>query len=297
MISAAGKLRELLAGPGLLVVPECYSALTARLVETEGFKAAYCGGSAMAGMHLAVPDHGLVTTTELVGMARQIAAAITIPLIADADMAGETPLNVMRTIRDFERAGVAGVHLEDAVNPMHLGIHFENRVDPMHPRSIDRIQSVDRMCARIAAAIKARSDSDFVIIARTDELFNGGSVEAAIERGQAYAEAGADLFFPCRTPPSELARIAAAVPIPLVDLNLPVLVAAASPLKVEFVTGHAVLVAARIQRDMLRELSAYGEFQDLAGRRLPMDEYRRLVRDEEYVDLAWNLHADEVETP
>src|SRR5271167_2353946 len=109
-------LREVLAEPGLIVVAECYSVLTARVVEEAGFPATYIGGQAMGAMHAAVPDHGVVALSELLGFASAIAGSISIPLISDADQGGETPLNVRRTVRDFEHAGVAAIHIEDTIN-------------------------------------------------------------------------------------------------------------------------------------------------------------------------------------
>jgi 2-methylisocitrate lyase-like PEP mutase family enzyme len=294
-------LREILADPGLEIVPECYSALTGRIVEEAGFRATYCGGSAMGGMHYAVPDHGLLTLTELIEVVARVAAAVSIPVISDADQGGETSLAVTRTVKCFERAGVSGIHIEDTLNPKHLGIH-RNSVSPERLERYERLQPVAEMCARIGAAADARIDPDFVIIARTDELFNGGSVDAAIERGICYAEAGADAFMCLRMPAEEISRIAEAVPLPLVDTNVPAPVGVATPLKLSLFTGYSVFAAAETHRRWVDHVKGHGEYpqpaEQLAGR-LPQDglsreAYRKLVDDDHYVRMAddWTSTRD-----
>ena len=123
------------------------------------------------------------------------------------------------------------------------------------------------MCARIAAAVDARDDEDFVIIARTDELFNGGSAEEAIRRGIAYAEAGADLFMCLRAELGDIDRIADAVPIPLLDINHPVAAAEATKLKVDLFTGYSVSAAAAAHERWISHLKLHGEYDD-GGRAL-----------------------------
>ena len=184
------RLRARLAEPRILVAPGCYDCLTARIVETGGFEAAYVSGAGVSISALGAPDMGLVSFAEVLDRVRRIADITTIPLIADIDTGFGGPLNVIRTIREFERAGVSGVQMEDQEAPKRCG-HELGR----------RIVGTDEMVARIKAAVDARHDPDFVIIARTDARTSLG-LTAAIDRGRAYAAAGADLVF-VESPESE----------------------------------------------------------------------------------------------
>lgn len=176
-------LKARLAKPEILIAPGCYDCLTARLVETGGFEAAYVSGAGVSISALGAPDVGLVSFAEVLDRVKRIADVVTIPLIADIDTGFGGPLNVIRTIREFERAGVSAVQLEDQEAPKRCG-HELGR----------RIVGVEEMVGRIKAAVDARADQDFQIIARTDARTSLG-LEAAIERGEKYAEAGADLVF------------------------------------------------------------------------------------------------------
>lgn len=160
-----------------------YDALTARLVEAAGFEIVHVTGFGTAAAMTGEPDIGLVTMTEMVETCRRVVAAVDRPVIADADTGYGNPLNVMRTVRSLEGSGAAGLHLEDQVTPKRCGHMDEKRVIP----------EVE-MVAKIEAALEARSDPDFVIIARTDAIAVEG-VEAAIERAAAYRAAGADVLF------------------------------------------------------------------------------------------------------
>src|SRR6266852_3658860 len=178
------RLRELLAGPDLIVAPGAYDALSARLIAQTGFPAVYMTGFGTAASVLGQPDVGLLTMSEMVSRAAALAAVVgDLPLIADADTGYGNPINVRRTIREYERAGVAGLHIEDQVWPKKCG-HMEGK----------QVIPMDEMVQKIRAAIDARQDPDFVIIARTDANAVHG-LEDAIQRGQAYREAGADVIF------------------------------------------------------------------------------------------------------
>ena len=200
--------RNLLESPDEIVMPEASIPGIARIVETMGFPAIYCGGYSMSALNYALPDHGLVSPSELVECARRIVDVVDIPVICDADQGGETLLNVHRTVRSFERAGIAGIHIEDSRNPKHM-----YKDDALIPTG----QLVDR----IKAAVDARTDPDFVVIARTDVMFNGGPVDEVIERGSACREAGADVFFVCLLPGEHIARVAEAVGLPIMDIGHP----------------------------------------------------------------------------
>jgi 2-methylisocitrate lyase-like PEP mutase family enzyme len=166
-----------------LLAPGCYDALSARLVEEAGFSAAYMTGFGSAAGRLGRPDVGLLTMSEMVDNAYRIAEAVDIPVIADADTGYGNPISVIRTVREFERAGVAAIHIEDQVMPKKCG-HMEGK----------QVVAAREMAQKVRAAVDARRSSDFLIIARTDAAAVEG-LDAAIERGHIYREAGADLLF------------------------------------------------------------------------------------------------------
>lgn len=178
------RLRELLAGPEMIVAPGAYDALSARLIAQAGFPAVYMTGFGTAASVLGQPDVGLLTMSEMVGRASALASVIgDIPLIADADTGYGNPINVQRTMREYERAGVAALHIEDQIWPKKCG-HMEGK----------QVIPVDEMVQKVHAAVDARQDPDFVIIVRTDANAVYG-LEDALRRGQAYHEAGADMLF------------------------------------------------------------------------------------------------------
>ena len=174
------RLRELIAREGLLVLPSTYDPLLARCIERVGFEALYMAGSGVANGTLGVPDLGMVTFPEMLERARLLADATSLPLLADAEDGFGAPLDIMRTVRAYERAGVAAVQIEDLAKPKR----------PWDPkRVIPRAQ----MIGHLKAALDARLDPDLVIIARTDACAAVGVAEG-IERGLAYAEVGADVI-------------------------------------------------------------------------------------------------------
>jgi len=178
------RLRELLTGSDLIVAPGAYDALSARLIAQAGFPVVYMTGFGTAASVLGQPDVGLLTMSEMVSRAAALAVVVgDLPLIADADTGYGNPINVHRTIREYERAGVAGLHIEDQVWPKKCG-HMEGK----------QVIPQDEMVQKIHAAVDARQDADFVIIARTDANAVHG-LEVAIQRGLAYREAGADVIF------------------------------------------------------------------------------------------------------
>jgi 2,3-dimethylmalate lyase len=176
-------LRKLLARPKLVLAPGVSDAMNARIVAHEGFEAIYMTGSGTAASRLGMPDIGLLTMSEMVDNAQRIAEAAGIPLIADADTGYGGPINVMRTVREYERAGVAAVHIEDQQWPKRCG-HFAGK----------SLIPTEEMASKIKAAADARRDSDFVIIARTD-AYSVEGYTAALERADRYVEAGADMIF------------------------------------------------------------------------------------------------------
>jgi 2-methylisocitrate lyase-like PEP mutase family enzyme len=181
-INARQRFREMLQADGMLVAPGIYDGLTAKLTERAGFAAAYMTG---AGTSVArgYPDFGLITMTEMVGNADMICGAIDIPVIADADTGYGNELNVTRTIREYERTGVAAIHIEDQGFPKKCG-HLDDK----------EIIPLEDYLAKIRAAVAARTDPDFVLIARTDSRAVSG-FEEAVKRSNAALDAGADMAF------------------------------------------------------------------------------------------------------
>jgi 2-methylisocitrate lyase-like PEP mutase family enzyme len=182
-MNATRRLRLLLDSGRAVPIVGAYDALTARLVERAGFPAVYVGGYALSATQLGLPDVGLLTMTEMLDAVRRICAAIDIPVIADGDTGYGNHVNTDRLVRELERAGAAGVHLEDQAFPKRCG-HMEGK----------RLDSVQAMVDKVAAAAAARTDPDFLIVARTDALAVEG-FEAALERAERFRQAGADVLF------------------------------------------------------------------------------------------------------
>ena len=176
-------LRELIQKPEILVAPGAYDAFSARLIEAAGFDAVYMTGFGTAAGIFALPDIGLLTMTEMVENAGRIADSVEIPVIADADTGYGNHLNVIRTVEEYERAGVAGIQIEDEESPKRVGHMAGQKIIP-----------IQEMVAKLRAAVKARYNRDTVIIARTDAISATGFDEA-IKRGNIYRDAGADLLF------------------------------------------------------------------------------------------------------
>ena len=203
------QLRSLVESGRTIAVPGATDALSAKLIETHGFEAAYIGSYATAASRYALPDTGLLTLDDLATQARTIAGAVSIPVIADAEGGFNDPANMWRTVQAFERAGVAAIHIED-----HEGAG-------KHTSLPQRLRTREEAAARIRAAVEARSDADFLIAARTDALWIGGELGDAVRRLQAYADAGADLVFPTGASPAQLAEIRRRVDKPLMIVDLP----------------------------------------------------------------------------
>jgi 2,3-dimethylmalate lyase len=276
-IARTGRLRELLGAPGPLVAPGAYDALSARLIEQAGFDAVYMTGFGTTASLIGRPDVGLLSATEMIGNASRIAAAVDVPVIADADTGYGNAINVVRTVQAFEQAGVAGIHLEDQVAPKRCG-HLSGKA----------VVPAPEMTEKIRAAVAARRDPDFVIIARTDAAAVNG-LDDAVARARAYAGAGADMLFveaptserdiaavsaelrdtaPLvfnwaeggRTPPLTLARLTE-LGFSLVLYPIGALLAATAAIRSLLATVRADGTPAAA----LPGLPAFGEFTDLIG--------------------------------
>ncbi len=177
------RLRELLAGGQLVPAPGVYDAMSARLVEAAGFPAVYMSGFGVTASLLGRPDIGLLGMSEMAQTARRIVSAVDVPVIADADTGYGNAINVIRTVQEYEAAGVAAMHIEDQVTPKRCGHMTGKQVVPAEVM-IDKVQ----------AAVAARQDPDLVLIARTDAAAVEG-IGSAIDRALRYREAGADMLF------------------------------------------------------------------------------------------------------
>ncbi|MFD4129300.1 oxaloacetate decarboxylase [Streptomyces globisporus] len=196
------RLRRLIEGAGIHVAPGAYDGLSARLVEESGSELLYASGGAIA-RSCGIPDIGLLSLTEVAARIEQMVDVTGLPVIADADTGFGNAVNAVRTLALYERIGVAGLHIEDQTFPKRCG-HLDDK----------SLVSTDEMARKVRALAEARTDPDFVLIARTDAIATEG-LDAAIERARAYAEAGADVIF-VEAPETveQIEEIAARVPQP-----------------------------------------------------------------------------------
>jgi 2,3-dimethylmalate lyase len=269
------KLGQLLSQPDMLVAPGAHDVMSARLVEAEGFQAVYLGGFATSASQLGIPDHSLITMTELLTQARNVAAAVNIPIISDIDDGGGTALSARRTIRLAEQAGLAGVHVED----LEPGKHFIGHRD----RLFSKTQAADK----IKAVVDARTDPDFVIIARSDAI-GVTSLDDALERASAYAEAGADLLFLPYLSLRDTKKVVEALPKPLLNVVLDNSRQdwEAAGLKVAIYPVQSLFIAYKAVRDMMKELQSTGTISNFAQRTPTMKEFNEFIGANEATQLA-----------
>lgn len=184
MANCNESFRELIEREEIAVVPGCYDALSAKIIEKAGFEAAYLSGAGVSNTRLGIADTGFVTQTEMRRQIEYVTDALSIPLFSDADEGYGNPLHVRRTVQAYEREGASALHIEDQTFPKKCG-HFEGK----------ELLPTGEMVRKVEAAVEARSDPAFTIVARTDARAVEG-IDAAIDRANAYVEAGADLIFP-----------------------------------------------------------------------------------------------------
>jgi methylisocitrate lyase len=267
--------RQLVEADEILTLPGVHDALSARLAEAAGFSAVTCGGYAATASLLGAPDIAQLSMTEMADMYTRLAEATKLPILADADTGYGNAINVARTVRAFERAGVAAVFIEDQVAPKRCG-HMDGK----------RVIPVTEMVAKLKAALDARIDPDFSIMARTDARATEG-LEAAIERAQIYREAGADIIFvEAPLTVDEMSRICSEVPAPCMANNVeggktPLLSAealqeigyalVAFPVAATYVIAHAlakfygVLKATGESASLQKEMSSFSAFHEIVG--------------------------------
>lgn len=203
--STTATFRRLLAGPDIIMAPGAPDPFYARLIAHKRFPAVYMTGAGATAVRLGMPDIGLLTLTEMVDNAARIVDASGLPVIADCDNGYGGPLNVRRAVRSYERAGVAAIHIEDQIIPKRCG-HFAGK----------QVIPAAEMVSKIKAAVDAKTDPEFVVIARTDAIAVEG-FEAAMDRAAMYGEAGADmLFLDAPTDKQQMTKIGSSFDLPVV---------------------------------------------------------------------------------
>lgn len=202
-------LRRLLVDERTIVAPGATDALSAKLIEAHGFDCVYIGSYATAASRFGIPDTGLLSLEALVEQARTIAQAVKLPVIADAEGGFHEAGEIWRTVQAFERAGVAAIHIED-----HTGAG-------KHTGAPQTLRAARTMAERIEAAVKARSNPEFMIVARSDAFWVGRDLEDCIARLALYAEAGADMVFPTLVGPAELAEVRRRIDKPAMIVDMP----------------------------------------------------------------------------
>jgi 2-methylisocitrate lyase-like PEP mutase family enzyme len=281
-------LRAALAAAGPLILPGVTDALGARLAEQAGFAAVYATGAGLANAQYGVPDLGLVSLGEVVDHVSRLTESTTLPVVVDADTGYGGPLSTMRTIRLLERAGAAALQLEDQEMPKRCG-HFDDH----------RLIPTEHMQAKIRAALDARTDDALVLVARTDAR-SAESLDAAIERGHAYVEAGADvLFVEAPRTIDELARVGKELSgVPLVvnvveggkTPELPMQEYAALGFDVALFANYLMRSMLSAGRDALAHLAVTGETASRADRMATWQERQELFHLPEFA--AAEAHYD-----
>ncbi len=270
----AAILRQLLSEKEILVAPGAHDVLTAKIIAKTGFKAVYFTGYGQAASHLGSPDVGLLTMTEMVARVRNFVTAVDVPVIADGDTGFGNVVNVMRTVREYEAAGAAAIQLEDQVAPKKCGHMTGRQVVPM-----------EEMVGKIKAAVDAREDNDFVIIARTDSRTTMG-IEEAIRRGKAYEAAGADVLF-IESPESveEMKLITASFKVPVLanmveggrTPNLPVKELQAIGYGLVIFPTASTYIVTKAVLDLMNELKASGTTAGMIDKMVPFGQFNDLI--------------------
>ena len=276
-------LRNALKEDKLIVTAGAYDALSAKVIEYAGFKAALLSGFGFEASLLGKPDVGLLTLSEVVNHARNIAAAVDIPVLADAEAGYGGPGNLQRTVQEFERAGVAGIFIEDQVYPVFCGTL----------KKFKRIVSVDDMVMKIKCALDAREDPDFLIAARTDADIV--SLEEQIRRCHAYLEAGADMVTAFPQNREEFQTLAQEVDAPLWLYLGAMMDITAKELEDMGIRGLVVypveplFVATQAMMDLMEELKTKGTVKETFERFSVLD-YRKFFS---FIGLRKSIELDQ----
>lgn len=274
MKSAGRKFKELIEKGEIIVAPGAYDALTTKLIEVAGFDCAYMTGYGVAASLLGKPDIGLVTMTEMVTRVKNMAGSVEIPFIADGDTGYGGLLNVVRTVEEYENAGAAGIQLEDQVMPKRCG-HMEGK--ELIPK--------DEMIYKIRAAIHARKDKDFQIVARTDARAVNG-FDDAMDRARAFVEAGADIIF-VEAPESvdEMKEINNQIKVPtlanMVEKGKTPLLTGKELEKIGYkmviYPVSSLYCVAKSVLELLKEIKIQDTTKDLIDEMIPFDEFNSLI--------------------
>ena len=282
------RFKALLAARRAVILPGTPNALFARVIEDLGFEGVYVTGAGIANMSLGVPDIGLVTLTEIADHVAAICDAVSVPVFADADTGFGNPVNMTRTVRVLERAGAAGIQIEDQVFPKKCG-HFKGK----------DVISLDEMVKKVKAAVDSRHDGDFQIVARTDARAVRG-FEEAMERAHAFIAAGADATFV--EAPVDLKEIAqiGTLPVPQVanmvfgglTPSVPQQELAAMGFGVVLYANAALQAALKSVREVLGSLKANGSLDAVRERLASFDERQRAVDKDRYDALEARYRDD-----
>jgi carboxyvinyl-carboxyphosphonate phosphorylmutase len=284
-------LRKLLREPGIIMAPGAYDCLTAKIIEKTGFPAVYMTGAGTSVATLGYPDLALATMGEMVGNATDIAATVSVPVIADADTGYGGILNIQRTIRQYQRAGVAGVHIEDQEFPKRCG-HLDNK----------RVIGIEQMVGKIRAAVDARMDDDFVVIVRTDALAVTGW-DDTMRRCEAYTRAGADvLFVEAIRSVEEAERVVASVELPLlynyVETGKSPLFTAGEleelGFKIVIYPASALLTVSKVVAGLMEELKGKGSTSHLVDNMITLNQCFELMGLSEMLATDESYSAEDV---
>ena len=280
------RLRELLRRPGIIRSMGAHDVLTAVLMEKAGFEMAFIGGFGTSASLYGLPDLNFLGMTEMAEAVRRMAERISVPLVADGDTGHGDLHNVMRCVREFENAGAAGMILEDQVFPKRCG-HFEGK----------QVIPLAEMVLKLKAAVEAKIDPDFVLVARTDAR-EPASIDDAIDRVNAYCEAGADVAF-VEAPVSvkELELVARRVPHPKMVNMLPFGKTPILPAedletmgyKIVVAPIESILLAAKAIQELAETFLRDGHTQALADRMMPLVEIKKVLGVDEFLSLRENL--------
>jgi methylisocitrate lyase len=284
--SAAGRFRELLARPGIVRSLGAHDVFTALIVEQAGFETVFIGGFGTSASMLGLPDLNFLTMTEMADAVRRMAARVSIPVIADGDTGHGDLHNVQRTVEAFEAAGAAGILLEDQVMPKRCG-HFSNK----------QVIPTEEMVLKIKAAVRARSDSDFAIFARTDARQMNG-LDDAVDRVNRCCDAGADIAF-IEAPQSraELEEIPRRVRH---TLFVNMLSGGVTPIltvkeleqlgyKIVVCPIESLLVCARAMRELCETWKTTGRVDQLALKAMSFEEVKKLLGVDDFLKLRQGL--------
>ena len=285
-IKSTRRLRELLEAPGIIKMPGAHDTLTAVVIEQTGFESVFISGFGASASLYGYPDLSFVSLNEMVAATRRMAHRVSIPVLADADTGHGDLHNVMHCVTEFEGAGAAGIILEDQVFPKRCG-HFGGK----------EVIPVEEMILKLKAAVNARSDPDFVFVARTDTREPNG-LDDAIDRINRYCDAGADIAF-IEAPLSveELEEICRRVEYPklanmLVFGKTPILSAVELEelgFKIVVASIDSGLIEAKIMREMAEVFKRDGHTKAMADKTIGLDEFKEMLGANEFLSLRDKL--------